>query len=127
MMRIEAWVALDGSASRELTQLGPGGAVLETVVRGRRAAVYSQRDDRLTLYERVARRAPSGLCWPCLVAELDRIVRRALLRPEGDAVIDGREVAVLRLAGATSARLFIAKAGGGPRADRGRHRARDAS
>src|SRR5919109_1438937 len=24
MMRIEAWVALDGSAARELTQLGPG-------------------------------------------------------------------------------------------------------
>ena len=53
-----------------------------------------------------------GLCWPCLVAELDRSVRRGLLRPGGDAVIDGREVAVLRLAGATTARLFIAKADG---------------
>jgi hypothetical protein len=111
MVRIEAWVAVDGSASRELSRLGPAGAVMETVVHGHRAAVYSQRDDRLTRIAHVAR-APSSLCWPCLVARLQRSERQGLLRPIGDAVVDGREVVVLRLAGSGSARLFVAKADG---------------
>jgi hypothetical protein len=111
MLRTEAWVALDGSASRELDQFVPGGAVMETAVGARGAAVYSQRDNVLTRYRRVAHSA-SAVCLPCLVARLDTSVRDGLLRRTGAAVVDGRKVVVLRLAGPAPARLFVAETGG---------------
>jgi hypothetical protein len=112
LMHIEAWIALDGSASRELSSLGPGGDVMEAVVHGDRAAAYSERDNRLIRYGRAKGPGANGLCWPCLVVDLKRSLREGVLRPAGQAVVDGRRADVLRLNGRLPTRLYVAKRGG---------------
>jgi hypothetical protein len=112
LMHVEAWIALDGSASRELSSLGPGADVMESVVHDGRAAAYSQRDNRLIRYGRVKGRGASGLCWPCLVVNLRRSVRHGVLRPAGETVVDGRPADILRLSGRLPTRLYVARVGG---------------